>query len=316
MRLIGNSEKNKKRLTLKVFTVFGTRVGLEEMTKEELKAVAGTTISIKVPAQKKQTRLRERKKMNETALYEAIFKRKSIRNYDPTPLDSNRLEEISKNLQSLKPVLADVKTEFKIISPNQVTRKGMNKAPHYIAAFAEAKNAYKVNIGFMLQQMDLYFSANGLGSCWLGIPQPTKEVTDSSNLEFIILMSFGNSKETLYRTNASEFKRKPLSEITDIEGANELLEPARLAPSAINLQNWYFTGNKNAIHAYSAKSGFLRNIVGGSYYPVNMGIALCHLQLSAEHNNAKTKIVFDRPKDKSPPKNLEYIATLQIEEKS
>jgi nitroreductase len=271
---------------------------------------------MKVSAQKKQTKLRERKKMNETTLYEAILKRKSIRNFDPTPLDSNRLEEVSKNLQSLKPVLADVKTEFKIISPNQVTRKGMNKAPHYIAAFAEAKNAYKVNIGFMLQQMDLYFSANGLGSCWLGIPQPTKEVTDSSNLEFIILMSFGNSNETLYRTSTSEFKRKPLSEITDIEGANELLEPARLAPSAINLQNWYFTGNKNAIHAYSAKSGFFRNIVGGSYYPVNMGIALCHLQLAAGHYSSKTEFVFDRSKDNSPPKSLDYVATLQIDEKS
>ena len=254
--------------------------------------------------------------MNETALYDAIFKRKSIRDYDPTPIDSNRLEEISKNLQSLKPMLPGIKTEFKIISPNQVTRKAMNKAPHYIAAFSEAKDAYKINIGFMLQQMDLYFSASGLGSCWLGIPQPTKDITESSNLEFIILMSFGNSKETLYRASASEFKRHPLSQITNIEGADELLEPARLAPSAINLQNWYFTGDKNAVHAYSAKSGFLRTVVGGSYYPVNMGIALCHLQLAAEHSGSKTKFVFDGSRDRKPPKNFDYVATLEIEKKS
>ncbi len=251
--------------------------------------------------------------MDKNALYEAIFKRKSIRDYDSTPIDSNRLEEISRNLQSLKPLLPGIKTEFKIISPNQVTRKLGNKAPHFIAAFSEAKDAYKVNIGFMLQQMDLYFSATGLGSCWLGIPQPTKDLTDSSNLEFIILMSFGNSKETLYRTSASEFKRKSLTEITNMEGADELLEPARLAPSAVNLQNWYFTGNINAIHAYSSKPNFLRTIVGGSYYPVNMGIALCHLQLAAEHKDWKTKFVFDSSKDKKPPKNLEYVATLDIE---
>jgi len=168
--------------------------------------------------------------MNETALYETIFKRKSIRDYDQTSIGSNRLEEISKNLQSLKPLLADIKTEFKVISPNQVTRKINNNAPSYIAAFSETKDGYKVNIGFMLQQMDLYFSASGLGSCWLGIPQPTKEVKESSNLEFIILMSFGNSKEAPYRTSTSEFHRKSLSEITNIEGANDLLEAARLAP--------------------------------------------------------------------------------------
>jgi nitroreductase len=216
-------------------------------------------------------------------------------------------------LDSLKPMLTGIKTEFKIISPNQVTRKLKNNATHYIAAFSEAKDSYKVNIGYMLQQMDLYFSAIGLGSCWLGIPQPTKEVTESSNLQFIILLSFGNSKETLYRTSVAEFKRKSLSDITDIKNADELLEPTRLAPSAVNLQNWYFTGNKNSIHAYSAKSSFLRTIVGGSYYPINMGIALCHLQLAAEHYNGKSTFAFDKTKDKSPPKNLEYIATLEIE---
>jgi nitroreductase len=251
--------------------------------------------------------------MNTTAQYEAIFKRKSIRDYDPKPLDPDRLEEVSKNLQSLKPLLADIKTEFKIISPNQVTRKLRINAPHYIAAFSEVKDAYKVNVGFMLQQLDLNFSAIGIGSCWLGIPRLTKEVTESSDLEFIILMSFGNSKETLYRTNASEFNRVPLSDITDVEGADELLEPARLAPSAVNLQNWYFTGNKDEIHAYSAKSGFFRTIFGGSYYPVNMGIALCHLQLAAEHLGLKTRFIFDSSKDKNPPKNLDYVATLETE---
>jgi len=254
--------------------------------------------------------------MNESALYDAIFRRKSIRDYDPSPINSNRIEEISKNLQSLKSMIAEIKTEFKIISPNQVNRKFRNKAPHFIAAFAEPKDAYKVNVGFMLQQMDLYFSATGLGSCWLGIPQPTKDVTESSNLEFIILMSFGNSKETLYRTSTSEFKRQSLSEITNIDGADELLEPARLAPSAVNLQNWYFTGNKNEIHAYSSKSGLLRTALGGSYYPVNMGIALCHLQIAAEHFRRKTQLVFDSSRDKNPPKNREYVATMEIEKSS
>jgi nitroreductase len=250
--------------------------------------------------------------MDET-LYEAIFKRKSIRDYDPTPLDQNRLEEITKKLQTLTPILPDIKTEFKIISPDQVTRKLRLKAPHYIAAFAEAKDNYKVNVGFMLQQMDLYFSASGLGSCWLGIPQPTKEVTDSTKLEFVILMSFGKSNEELYRKDTSEFHRKALAEITEIKDADELLEPTRIAPSAVNLQNWYFNGNKKEIHVYSTKANFLRNALGGSYYPVNMGIALCHLQLAAQHYGLKSQFSFDKSRVKNPPKNLDYVATLDIQ---
>ncbi len=44
-----------------------------------------------------------------------------------------------------------------------------------------------------------------------------------------------------------------------------------------------------------------------------MGITLCHLQLAAEHFNLKPKFAFDTPKDASTPKNLEYTATLEIE---
>jgi len=251
--------------------------------------------------------------MNENDLYQAIFKRKSIRNYDPAPLDQKHLAVISEYLGALKPMSPGIRTEFKIISPHQVSRKMRNRAPHFIAAFSEAKGAYKPNIGFMLQQMNLYFSAAGLGSCWLGIPRPTKEVKESSGLEFVILMSFGNSREALYRTSVSQFNRKPLSKITNIQGTDELLEPARLAPSAVNLQNWYFTGDRNLIHAYSSKPGFLGRIIGGSHFLVNVGIALCHLQLAAQHLGWKTEITFEEESDKNPPSGREYVASLAIE---
>jgi len=250
--------------------------------------------------------------MKANDLYDAIFKRKSIRNYDPTPLSQTLLNEITDNLHDLRPMASNIKTEFKIISPDQVKR-AMKKAPHYIAAFSEREDHYRANIGFMLQQMDLYFSANGLGSCWLGIPVPAKEVIESTNLEYVILMSFGNSTETLHRTNVSEFKRKPLSEITDIRDADEMLEPARLAPSAINRQNWYFTGTKNMIQAYSSKPSFLGNLLGGKFNPINVGIAVCHLQITAEHFGHKTGIVFEEEKDRKPPKDSEYIASLRID---
>jgi nitroreductase len=250
--------------------------------------------------------------MNESDLYDAILKRKSIRNYDSTPLGQNLLDEVAENLRNLRSMTNKIKTEFKIISPNEV-RRAMKKAPHYIAAFSEAEDGYQANVGFMLQQMDLYFSATGLGSCWLGIPVPTKEVIESSNLEYVILMSFGNSTETLHRTSVSEFKRKTLSEITDIEGADELLESARLAPSAINRQSWYFTGTKNLIQAYSLKPGFIKNLLGGKFNPINVGIAICHLQVAAEHFGRKTAIVFEEEKDRKPPRDSKYIASLKIE---
>ena len=157
------------------------------------------------------------KHMENYDLYSMIFKRKSIRTYDMEPLNGNILQKISDFLNNLQPMYDDIKTEFKIISHNQVKR-AMRKAPYYIAAFSENKAHYLTNIGFMLQQMNLFFSANEIGSCWQGIPQPTKKVKENSNLEFIILMAFGKTKKTLHRKNFSEFNRKPLSKITNIIG--------------------------------------------------------------------------------------------------
>ncbi len=54
--------------------------------------------------------------------------------------------------------------------------------------------------------------------------------------EFVIMISFGKSDKMT--RDKDSFKRKRLSEISDVE--DEILIPARLAPSAMNTQPWYF----------------------------------------------------------------------------
>ncbi len=250
--------------------------------------------------------------MEITDYYPIIFKRKSIRNYDLTPLDDNTVAEISKHLDNLKPMYDNIKTEMKIISSDEVKTRIMKKAPHYIAVFSQKKEGYLTNVGFMLQQMDLFFSANGLGSCWQGIPKPKKEVLKSSNLEFVILMAFGKPKESLHRGSVSEFKRKPLQEISNVKGADELLEAARLAPSAANSQPWFFTGEDSIIHVYSAKPNFLKALLVKKYIPIDMGIAIYHLKVAAKHFGKKTEIVFDKTAEENAPKGYEYIASLKV----
>lgn len=249
--------------------------------------------------------------MENDDLYPMIFKRKSIRTYHTAPLNGKILRKISESLHALQPLCDDIKTEFTIISHNQV-RRTMRKAPHYIAAFSENKAYYLTNIGFMLQQMNLFFSANGIGSCWQAIPQPTKEVKEHSNLEFVILMAFGDAKKTPYRMNASEFNRKPLSKITDITGMKELLEAARLAPSSTNSQVWYFTGTETMIHAYVGKPGFLRRFIATNLLQIDIGIALCHLKIAAEHFGKKATISYSPTAHIVPSKGYTYIATLDI----
>ncbi len=251
--------------------------------------------------------------MVETDLYPIIFKRKSIRNYDLTSFDENTLKEISDHLQALKPLYEDIKIELMIVSPDLVKRRMMKKAPHYIAVFSESKDGYLTNVGFMLQQMDLFLSERGIGSCWQGIPQPTKELLNSSNLEFVIFLAFGKPSEELYRTDVAQFKRKSFQEITDIKDADALLEPARLAPSATNSQPWFFTGNNKILHVYGVKPGFIKSLMIKKYIPIDVGISIYHLKVAAEHFGKKVTIFFDEPADKNLPKNSVYFASLEME---
>ena len=247
-----------------------------------------------------------------TNLYETIFKRKSIREYDLTPLDGHTLAEIMAHTSALKPLYDGIKIEMKLLSQKDVKGLLRAKAPHYLAVFSETKDGYLTNAGFMLQQMDLFFSANGIGSCWQGMPKPTKEILNSSKLEFVILLAFGKPKERLHRESVSEFQRKPLEEITDIKGADELLEPARLAPSAMNRQQWFFTGNASTIHAYRAKSSFLTAFMFEKMSKVSMGIAICHLWIAAKHFGKEVEFIGDKEAQNNPPAGHYYVIIIKI----
>ncbi|MGZ4894056.1 MAG: nitroreductase family protein [Halobacteriota archaeon] len=249
--------------------------------------------------------------MQNEDLFPIIFQRKSIRKYDLDPIDEDTLTEIRDHLQTLTPLHHDIKIEFKILSSDAVIRRMMREAPHYIAVFSEVKEGYLSNVGFMLQQMDLFLSANGLGSCWQGIPTLKKEVLASTPLKFIILMPFGKPHEILHRTDASQFKRKSLQEISEVNGADDLLEAARLAPSARNAQEWFFTGNEQLIHVYFRKPSLITGFLTKKYPPMDAGISLYHLKLSAEHFGKETEIIFDNPEEHNLD-DYEYVASLRL----
>ena len=201
---------------------------------------------------------------------EFIRKRKSIRKYDPVALDASVLETVRNQIESVRPLYPDIKYSIKIADKT----KGLfnTKAPHYLIFGSEEKEGAYENIGFIGQQMDLFFSGAGLGSCWLGAAKPTEKET--STLPFVICMAFGKPAEPLHR-GLSEFKRKPLAEIS--EGTDARLEAARLAPSAVNAQNWHFIAENGKIHCFRLKANPLLGFIYNRLHCIDMGIALCHI---------------------------------------
>ena len=228
--------------------------------------------------------------MNET-----IRKRKSIRKYDLAPLDAAILDTVRGRMAEVRPLYPEIHYSIEIVSKT----KGIAniKAPHYLIFGSEEKDGYLENIGFIGQQLDLFFSESGLGSCWLGASKPEEKI--EAALPHVICMSFGKPAEPLHREFA-EFKRKLLSEIS--EGADERLEAARLAPSGMNAQNWYFIAENGKIHCYRKKAllGFL-NRMGC----IDIGIALCHI---AEESDGFS---FAREADAPARKKCVYMGTVK-----
>ena len=148
---------------------------------------------------------------------EIIHKRKSIRKYDHTPLDDAALSKVREQIANVKPLYPNIRYSIEITSKT----KGMFgiAAPHYLVFRSDENEGYFENIGFIGQQMDLFFSESGIGSCWLGMAKPEKKGAQP----LVICMAFGKPSEPLHR-ELSDFKRKSLSEIS--EGEDERLEAA------------------------------------------------------------------------------------------
>jgi nitroreductase len=245
--------------------------------------------------------------MAQNELYDAIFKRKSVRKYAPGQLDATTMQTIVSKMADLKPLFPEIRTELRIMTNPEV--RGMFKvdAPHFLAFFSEVKDGYATNAGFMMQQMDLFLSDNGIGSCWQGGPKPIRESRGVSELEFVTMLAFGPPAVDVHRKSVSEFDREPLAKISGVKGHDDLLEPARLAPSGMNNQPWFFSGGNGAIHVSSAKS-----VIVDRMNRISAGIALYHLWLAANHSGKTVELKNDRSNDASAPKKYSYVASMII----
>ena len=246
--------------------------------------------------------------MSKTDFYPFIFKRKSVRDYRNEPLPKNTIDNIRSFSQTIVPLLPDIKVQIDIRGSDEVRGLLRTNAPHYLLFYSEAKEGYLPNAGFMLQQLDLYLSANGIGNCYQGLAKSKDRSDAPSGMEFVIMSSFGQPAEEQWRTGSGDFKRRSLSEISTVNGMNDIMEAARVAPSAVNNQSWYFTGGDGNINAYYEKSVF-----SGRMNQINVGIALCHVAVAAEHFGKKIKFISDSSSQKENIKGYVYLISAKVE---
>lgn len=229
---------------------------------------------------------------------EYIYKRKAVRSFKEETLSEREIQEISNYLKKAKPLFPSIK--YQVVITEKIKNSFNVKAPYYLLFYSESEDGYLENLGFVGQQICLYLNSIGFGNVWLGGGKP-KEKSDNSN--YVICVGFGKPAEDLFRTS-EDFKRKDIKVISNKD--NEIIEAARLAPSAINAQDWFFYQDDNLIHCYHRKADFPLNTLLGHMSGVDLGIALCHMFLVSKN------ATFEKTTSYPQIKNCVYFITMKI----
>ena len=205
--------------------------------------------------------------------YEMIARRRSVRQYTDTPMADTIKHSILDHLEALRPLFSELSFYAEFVDREAVrsTLPMPWAPPDLLAVYAEDSIPSRMNVGYLLSLLDLSLQGTGLGTCWLGLAKP-RDAKKRRGLPFMIMMAIGYPDNVPRREGAKDFNRRTLAEIAD--RADERLEPARLAPSAMNGQPWYFTHTPEGYHLYCAlkKSATLRGLAH-----IDVGIALGHL---------------------------------------
>ena len=210
-------------------------------------------------------------------LNEALYKRQSIRAFDMNGLSEDELKEITDYAATIEPLIPGKKVRADIVGPDDVKAMMKWRAPHYFAIYSDGSDEGIMNAAYVYEQVVIHLTSLGIGTCWATSVSPKeKDETDGSKWSAVI--AFGRPADGNGWRNPSDVKRKALSEICDKEDSK--LEAARVAPSSMNNQPWYFRHAGNDIEVLCKKQGLLKKWMV-SQNRVDMGIVLGNLKVAS-----------------------------------
>ncbi len=241
-------------------------------------------------------------------LYDAVYKRKSTRNYSQENLSRDIIENIEREISEVDELFPDCRTDYDIVDYDEVEDfisgivggYGKVEAPHYILAFSEESQECLVNLGYILERVVLEITSMEIATCWVGSHFDKETLKENfgtyKDLYPIVLTAFGKSQsdENTLRSNPDAASRKEISELVldDIDDVPDkwlkVLDAARMAPSAMNSQPWRFKVKDSGIDLYIETGGGIINKIGKTFgnleemNKIDLGIALCHIQIGAE----------------------------------
>lgn len=258
------------------------------------------------------------------SIIETIQERKSVRSFTGELLSTEFTDKLRQYIKQLSaPFGAEARIE--LVSSRlgeQAVKLGtygvISGANHFLVLIIKDDTKSVVGGGYMFEQLILYCTQLGLGTCWLGATFKQDDFLSRIQLEkgerLAIISPVGYKREkrrlleSIMRAGAGSDGRKPFEALffedtfkkpLSKEEAGDYsipLEMVRLAPSGSNKQPWRVVKEGKLFHFYHQPTVFSLN---------DIGIALCHFELTCKELGLKGGLQIV---DKVPhAKNVRYI---------
>ena len=263
---------------------------------------------------------------------EHIRNRRSVRTYDGRELDKNDIEKLTIFTQTIENPFK-IPVDFKFMNAKEY---GLNcpvtvGTDLFIGGKIKWSENASVAFGYSFEMLVLYAQSIGIGTVWLGGTMNRPAYEKAMELDNDEIMPCASAlgypakkmslRESIMRKGDKADERLPFEELF-FDGSfdkplskekagkwTEALEMVSLAPSAANKQPWRVVVTDNAVHFYLKRSKGFARTEKLDMQMIDIGIALCHFDLTAKENNLN--IVFEQnvPKLES---DAEYIASFSL----
>jgi nitroreductase len=266
----------------------------------------------------------------EMSIIETIRRRRSVRTYTGEPLSSEDAGRIAGYIAGLKApfgVNARIRLIRSLTDGSKPVKLGtygwISGAMDYLALTYEEGPLAEEGAAWMFEQVILYCTGLGIGTCWLGGSFSRKDfgrqvaTAPGEKLRIVSPVGYASDRKRFIETyivgaEKNHRTRKPFganffrgdfsTPLTEAEaGIYALpLEMVRLAPSANNMQPWRVTLDGDTLHFYRTFSY--------GFSAVDIGIALCHFSETCRETGVAGH--FEVLADAPPAKNTRYRYTV------
>lgn len=271
-----------------------------------------------------------------------IRKRISVRTYSGKPVSMEIREKILSYAGSLKGPFS-VRTRFELLDIAETKEStglklgtyGMvSGAKTFVVSAVEKKDHAMEELGYVFENLILYMTSLGLGTCWTGGIFNRGNFSKALNLgqdEYLPAISpigypanLRSPIDFLIKPVKTVKKRMKWGELFFKDGFKSPLDQAeagayskplemlRLAPSASNRQPWRIMLDNGNFHFYLSHTSLYEHKYSFDIQKIDIGIAMFHFESTAREAGLEGKWDAIKPSVSELPSNYEYIATWVI----